>query len=153
MKLQYKLLSEHAVPPTKAHKDDVGYDLCIVEPMRIEAGRSAKVNTGVAMIPPPGYWIDVRGRGSSKLKGLLIEGVGDPNFCGSYHVLLSNVSLYAIDLKAGDRIAQAILLPVVEAEAMELDDDSWDELCERSARGKGAFGSSGASGRPGGNGG
>jgi dUTP pyrophosphatase len=100
------------------------------------------VATGVAVEIPAGYAGLVLPRsGLAARHGIALvnaPGLIDSGYRGEVRVLLLNTDREEpFEVKAGERIAQLVLTPVAEAEAVEV-----GEL-EASVRGAGGFGSSG----------
>jgi dUTP pyrophosphatase len=96
---------------------------------------------------PPGYEIQVRPRsGWAAKKGVTVvnsPGTVDADYRGEILVALVNLGEEPLEIVDQDRIAQAVLCPVVQAEFEET-----AELGE-TARGAGGFGSTGfGSGKP-----
>jgi dUTP pyrophosphatase len=115
-------------------------DLCAVEDVTLEPGVPRMVPTGLTVEIPPGYEAQVRPRSGLALKHAITmpnaPGTIDPGYRGEVRVILLNLGREAYTVRAGDRIAQMI---VVRYEAVE-----WVEgdLAD-SERGTGGFGSSG----------
>ncbi len=135
-------LRPDAVLPTRAYPGDAGLDLYTCEAVRLEPGARASVATGVAVEIPPGQAGLVLPRsGLAARQGVALvnaPGLIDSGYRGEIRVLLLNTDRdQAVELAAGDRIAQLVLIrvqsPVVE-EVAELG------RAVRDARG---FGSSG----------
>lgn len=101
----------------------------------------ALVPTGLRVEIPPGYEMQIRPRSGLALKhGISLAnapGTIDCDYRGPLGVLLINLGAGAFTIGHGDRIAQMIVAPVVQAR-MEV----VDELGE-TARGAGGFGSTG----------
>jgi len=99
------------------------------------------VATGLAMAIPEGYEIQIRPRSGLALKhGITVPntpGTIDSDYRGELKVILINHGLEPYEIRRGDRIAQAVLSPVVQA--------SWLEVHEldETMRGEGGFGSTG----------
>lgn len=56
MKVQIKKLNEDAIIPVRGSDYAAGYDLCSNEDCEIAPGTCVKVNTGLAITPPEGYF-------------------------------------------------------------------------------------------------
>ena len=67
-----------------------------------------------------------------------LAGVIDPGYRGEIKVVMTNLGAAAVEISAGDRIAQLRIVQRIEAQFEEV-----DELGE-AARGVGGFGSTGA---------
>ena len=137
--LKYKLFSPTAKAPFKTYASDAGFDLSSCEDGVIEPGEIAKkINTGVGFELPAGLFGLIRDRSSLAAKGLVITGgVIDSDYRGEITIMLTNMGKEPFTYKAGDRIAQVIILPCgfftfVDAAALDT-----------TARAAGGFGSTG----------
>ena len=106
------------------------------------AGGRASVGTGLAVEIPPGHAGLVLPRsGLAARHGVTLAnspGLIDPGYRGELRVLLLNTDPdEAFEVSVGDRIAQLVLVPFVEADPVEV-----AELSE-TERGAGGFGSTG----------
>ncbi len=142
--LQVKLLEEGARLPVVAHPgEDLGYDLFALENAVLEPRKTVKVRTGIsveardpATNAPLGLL--VRDRSSMAARGIATTGgVIDAGYRGEILVLMTNLSDAAVELKAGEKIAQMIPVPVLTGAVEEV------ETLEVSARAGKGFGSSG----------
>jgi dUTP pyrophosphatase len=100
-----------ATIPTKAHPTDAGYDLYSSQDLTIPPSTNATVRTGIAMQAPRGTYIRLAER-SSLAKEFNIGlggGVVDQGFTGEIRVILRNFGDTSFEVKAGQRIAQAII--------------------------------------------
>lgn len=120
-----------------------GLDLAaaIDTPVVLEPGARAAVGTGLVFEIPRGYEGQVRPRSGNAIRhGLTLvnaPGTIDSDFRGEIQVLLINLGSEAVTIENGDRIAQLVIAPVVQAEIEEVDD------IETTERGAGGFGSTG----------
>jgi dUTP pyrophosphatase len=140
--LRYRRLTPEALPPTRAHDGDAGFDLHAVEHATIEPGGRAGVGTGLAVAIPSGYaGLVVPRSGLAARHGISLvnaPGVIDAGYRGELRVLLWNGDpAQTFTVEPGDRIAQLVLVAV---EAPELEEVG--EL-DATARGEGGFGSTG----------
>jgi dUTP pyrophosphatase len=136
--LPFRKLRPDARIPTRAHADDAGADLYCAQDVRLAPGEGKVVVTGVAVAVPPGHVGLVADRSSMAKKGLKTAGgVIDAGYRGEIGVVLWNISKEPAELKAGDRVAQLLILPVAVLPMREVDD------LEASQRGAGGFGSTG----------
>jgi dUTP pyrophosphatase len=141
--LQVRLLHPAAVAPRRAHDHDAGYDLASVEDFTLWPARRRTVGTGVAIALPPGVAGLVTPRsGLASRHGITIvnaPGLVDPGYRGELRVTLLNTGDAPYVARAGDRIAQLVLVPFVAPEVRVVDglDDGPD------GRGQLGFGSSG----------
>jgi dUTP pyrophosphatase len=114
-----------------------------LEGVILEPHRTVRVRTGIsveARHPGTGAPLGllVRDRSSMAAKGIATTaGVIDAGYRGEVQIVMTNLGTDAIELKAGEKIAQMIPVPVLTGAIEEV------EMLEESARlGKG-FGSSG----------
>jgi dUTP pyrophosphatase len=140
--LRFRRLVPGAVPPSRAHEGDAGYDLHAAEPLTLAPGERAVVGTGIAVAVPEGHAGLVLPRSGLAFKhGIALvnaPGLIDSGYRGELRVLLLNTDRATpFDVEPGDRIAQLV---VVKVEAPELEEL---ELLEETARGSGGFGSTG----------
>ncbi len=110
-------LRPDAILPTRAYGGDAGLDLYACEPVRLEPGERALVATGVAVEIPPGQAGLVLPRsGLAARHGLALvnaPGLVDSGYRGELRVLLLNTDRTAtVDLAAGTRVAQLVLIRV-----------------------------------------
>jgi len=114
---------------------------CLDEPLTVLPGDIVLVPTGFAMAIPEGFEIQVRPRsGLAIKKGLTVvnaPGTIDSDYRGEVKVGLINLGSEEILLQRGDRIAQLVLAPVVQAELKVVDD------LDQTERGAGGFGHTG----------
>ena len=109
----------------------------------LEAGARALVPTGLRLEIPVGYEVQLRPRSGLALKhGITLPnspGTIDADYRGPLGVIVMNAGAETFVVKHGERIAQMIVAPVVQA-AFELVDTLSD-----TTRGDGGFGSTGRS--------
>lgn len=139
MKLLIKKLHPEAKMPKYAHPSDAGLDLFTVSDFIINPGEHYLVPTGVAMAFPEGYAALVWDKGGIANKRHLktVGGVFDTEYRGEYLIGLYNFGTEPQSFVVGDKIAQLLIQKVEHPEIIEV-----MELDE-TARGNGAFGSTG----------
>ena len=118
-----------------------GCDLIASEDREIRARSRALVSTGLFIEIPTGFDGQVRSRSGLAAKhGLFVlnsPGTIDSDYRGEVMVILCNTSDTHYSVRKGDRIAQLVIAPVIQATFERV-----DELSETN-RGSGAFGSTG----------
>ncbi|MDP3660905.1 dUTP diphosphatase [Phenylobacterium sp.] len=132
--------------PAYESADAAGMDLRAAvpqdQPMVLAPGARIAVPTGLAFALPRGFEAQVRPRSGLAAKSgvtcLNTPGTIDADYRGEVKVILINLGAEDFTIRRGDRIAQMIIAPVVQAAWTEV--DSLDET----ARGAGGFGSTGA---------
>lgn len=127
--------------PAYATPGAAGMDVLAAEDVTLAPGARHAVATGLALAIPEGFEIQVRPRSGLALKhGISVPntpGTIDSDYRGELKVILINHSAEPFAIARGDRVAQLVLAPVVQAawrEVADLDD---------TARGAGGFGSTG----------
>ena len=142
--LRVKLLEQGARLPVVAHPgEDLGYELFALEDTVLRPRATVRVRTGIAVEArhpetdaPLGLL--VRDRSSMAARGLATTaGVIDAGYRGEIQVLMTNLGEATVKLKAGEKIAQMIPVPVLTGLVKEM------ETLEESARAEKGFGSSG----------
>ena len=141
-----KVLDERIRPylPTYATAGSAGMDLraCIGDPITLEPGQTALIPTGIAIhIADPGLAALILPRsGLGHKHGIVLGnlvGLIDSDYQGQLMVSCWNRSSTAFELKPMERLAQLMLVPIVQASFVETGD------FHESQRGSGGFGSSG----------
>lgn len=111
------------------------------EPMILKPGARALVPTGLCWAIPQGFEVQVRPRSGLAAKAgvtcLNTPGTIDSDYRGEVKVILINLGEEDFIIRRGDRIAQMVLAPVVQAGWLEV------ESLDETARGAGGFGSTG----------
>lgn len=145
MQINIKKLRDNATIPARGSASAAGYDLYACLNHRggytIQPNQTVKVNTGIAVEIPEGYFGAVFARsGLSTNKGLRpanCVGVIDSDYRGEIIVALHNDTNTKQTFADGERIAQLVIIPFLPVEFCEV-----DELGE-TARGTGGYGSTG----------
>ena len=140
--LNIKRISDTAILPKKATKGAACFDLHadILEPIWITQANPCVISTGLIFEVPEGYALMLYSRSGHGFKHNVrlanAVGVLDSDYRGAAKIKLTadNESYQVIP---GERIAQAMLIPLPEYEIVEVDELSLTE------RGAGGFGSSG----------
>ena len=141
--MNIKKLTSTAIIPTRGSEKAAGYDLyadtdSVVE---IKPHKTKKINTGIAIMIPNGYYGAIVARsGLSTKKGLRpanCTGIIDSDYRGDIIVALHNDSDEVQTIEPHERIAQLVICPFLSVEFNEV-----DELDE-TERGENGFGSTG----------
>jgi dUTP pyrophosphatase len=110
-------------------------------PYVLRPGARHAVPTGLAFALPPGFEGQVRPRSGLALKAgvtcLNTPGTIDADYRGEVKVILINLGEEDFVIRRGDRIAQLVIAPVIQAGWREV------ETLDETARGAGGFGSTG----------
>ena len=139
--LKFKKLSSAAIIPSYTHPGDAGADLVAIDTHTLTPGQHMAIPTGLAAEIPIGYEMQVRPKSSLALKyGITLlntPGTVDAGYRGEIKVILINLGQSAFEISPGQRIAQIVIAPVVQAEFVVV------ESLGDSQRGDGGFGSTG----------
>lgn len=139
--VKVKILNPDAIIPKYQTEEAAGFDLHSVEEKTIKAGERDVVKTGLAVALPKGYELQVRPRSGLALKNgvtvLNTPGTVDSDYRGELMVILLNTSKEDFAIKKGERIAQAVIKEILQADFAVV-----DEL-DSTERGTGGFGSTG----------
>ena len=141
-KIKIKIINEsgYDLPEYKTEQSS-GCDLVAVldHPKRLLPLDRAFINTKVSVQLPEGYEAQVRGRsGLNASHGIVVPtGTIDADYRGEICVVVYNLSREAYNIHAGDRIAQLVISPVIQAD--------WQEVksLDQTERGVKGFGSTG----------
>ncbi|RKP33507.1 dUTPase-like protein, partial [Dimargaris cristalligena] len=90
----------------------VAFDLSSMENKILKPGQCEKINTGICVMPPPGYYIQLALRSSAAITGYTLDArVIDPDYRGPIYAVLSNYTDHDLAIYQGDRLVQGVLLP------------------------------------------
>lgn len=143
--LDLKRLDHGRDLPLPAYQSELaaGLDLlaAVDGPLFLAPGERALVPTGLSMALPAGYEAQVRPRSGLAAKhGVTVlntPGTIDADYRGEVKVILINLGQAPFEINRGDRIAQMVIAPVLQAEIREVD------VLPDTRRGAGGFGSTG----------
>lgn len=141
--VEIKKLSEDVTLPSYQTEGAAGMDIsaCLTEDVILNPMERKLIPTGFAIAVPDGYAAYLYARsGLASKKGITLPncvGVIDSDYRGEVKVALVNLSDEPFEIKNGDRIAQMVISPVIQAILVEK-----EELSETKRAG-GGFGSTG----------
>jgi dUTP pyrophosphatase len=145
--VELQQLAHAAGLPLPAYQtaDAAGLDLMAAvpdgEPVTLAPGQYALVPTGLAIALPPGHEAQVRPRSGLAAKhGVTVlnsPGTIDADYRGEINVILINHGAAPFVINRGERIAQMVIAPVVQATLVAVAELSATD------RGAGGFGSTG----------
>jgi dUTP pyrophosphatase len=140
--VRIRRLRDDVVLPAYGTAGAAGFDLAAAADVSVAPGEVRLVPTGLVIAVPDGFFLGIFARSSTPLKrGLMVAngvGVVDPDYCGptdEVKIAVLNFTAATVQIKAGDRIAQGILLPAPRV--------TWDEVSELGAQSRGGFGGTG----------
>ena len=145
VKLELKRLDHGRDLPLPAYQSELAAGLDLLAAVQtdiiLKPGERTLVPTGLAMALPAGFEAQVRPRSGLAAKhGVTVlntPGTIDADYRGEVKVILVNLGADSFQVTRGDRIAQMVIAPVLQAQITEVDQLSDTE------RGAGGFGSTG----------
>lgn len=116
--VELKFINESEnVNPEYAYKSDSGFDLRASEDVWVFPNSRALVPTGLKFNIPDGYEIQVRSKSGLALnQGLFVlnsPGTVDSGYLGEVKVIIFNTTTEKVKIVKGQKVAQAVLCPVV----------------------------------------
>ena len=146
MKVQIKRLRSNAGNPAYGTTGSAGIDLraCLDAPMRLGPGMAELIPTGLAIyIEDPGFAGMILPRsGLGHKHGIVLGnlvGLIDSDYQGELMISCWNRGSATFEVTPNDRIAQLVIVPVIQAAF------NWVDNFEQSERGDHGFGSTGQS--------
>ena len=119
----YSTTSTDTVEPKYAYPTDSGFDLHSIEEIKIESFGRALIPTGLHLDIPQNYEIQIRSKSGLALKqGLMVlnsPGTVDQGYTGEIKVILFNTTKDTVKIEKGQKIAQAVLCPVVSGKWLD----------------------------------
>ena len=149
MIIEYTRTRTTAYDPERANPSDAGLDIFYSpehesQSICIEPNQSKVIPTGLRFGVPHGYMLEVKNRSSVAAKRSLIVGacVIDSGYDGEVFVNLHNIGTETQYIRGGDKIAQLVMIPVVNFRATHsTSGDLYRNPITISDRGDGALGS------------
>ncbi|MFA6132245.1 MAG: dUTP diphosphatase [Patescibacteria group bacterium] len=141
MQILFKRLSPEVPVPEYKTAGAVAFDLAVPQGGVIQPGETKFFPTGLVIKVPEGHVLLVAPRSSNAKKQIRMgNGIGliDQDYCGPTDELklaLHNFGQTPYTVENGERIAQAMIVPVLKGEFIEVD--------EMAAPDRGGFGSTG----------
>lgn len=118
--LKVKLLSPDAKLPTKAYHNDAGFDLySTVHIGHLELNKIYKVDTGIAVEIPEGYYGQIHEHPDLESKGLKVfGGIVRSQYTNKLIITVSCLCNKKVEIKKGDKIAYIIIHPILDFNIM-----------------------------------
>ena len=153
MKLKVFRIRPEAKMPVRAHKTDAGMDLFYcpngdkklydhTRNFHLPPGESRLIPTGLKVEVPVDHMLEIKNKSGMAFKKQLVVGacVVDCGYNGEVYVNLHNIGQITQVLQPGQKVAQAVLIPIITCDLEESPDDT---LNQAGSRGSGGFGSTG----------
>lgn len=142
--LVYSKSHSDAVSPKYAYESDSGFDLHCLEDIWIQSLDRKLVGTGIHLDIPQGYEIQIRSKSGLALnQGLMVlnsPGTVDQGYTGEIQVIIFNTTKNRIKLEKGQKIAQAVLCPVVSGKWINVVEKDKLDSKDRNENGFGSTG-------------
>jgi dUTP pyrophosphatase len=110
--------------PEYAYQSDSGFDLRSTEEVWIHSNDRNVIPTGLRFDIPEGYEIQVRSKSGLALnQGLMVlnsPGTVDSGYQGEIKVIMFNTTNQKVKIEKGQKVAQAVLCPVVSGKWVDL---------------------------------
>ena len=116
------------------------------ETLVLKSGQSVKIPAGIKVEVPAGYALVFFNKSGVAAKRSLIVGacVIDHGYSGEVHINMINVGEDEQTIAPGEKIVQAILIPVITFETITVpEDELYRDIHVAGSRGAGGFGSTG----------
>ena len=124
LSLNFSKSTEDAIDPQYAYPTDSGFDLYSTKEVWIDSFGRELIPTGIHIDVPENYEIQVRSKSGLALKqGLMVlnsPGTIDQGYTGEIQVILFNTSKEKVKIEKGQKVAQAVLCPVVAGKWIKL---------------------------------
>lgn len=130
-------LDPGAFIPEYAYEDDAGMDLKSPINGWLYPGQHLRIDTGVHMAIPKGYFGLITSKSGLMDRGITSRGCVDSGYTGSISAVLFNHGEDVLEIHRGDKITQIVILKA-EKPPIEIVDSM-----EETARGNRGFGSTG----------
>lgn len=122
----------------RKYSADAGHDLYATQTMMLWPFVPARIPLNIMASIPPGMFGRICGRSSLNALGIhVMPGTVDSGYAGQMFAVAVNLTLVPRRVRAGERVAQMILIPFCPADITEV------EALRPTARGSGALGSTG----------
>jgi len=148
MNLTFTKLHPEAAPPIRAYGSSAAWDLAAF--LKTPEGRyrtltlaprsTILIPTGLSLLAPPGSVLLICSRSGLAARSVFVTnspGVVDPDYVGEIKVLLSNGGMEPYYVQHGDRVAQALIVGLVNCTLAE---SAALQLTERGDKGFGSTG-------------
>lgn len=144
MVVNYSSNNKNSVDPNYSYPTDSGFDLYSTKELYIESYERVLVPTGLHFDIPEGYEIQIRSKSGLALnQGLMVlnsPGTVDQGFTGEIQVIIFNTSKEKIKIEKNQKIAQAVICPVVCGKWIQFNKKDKIEDKDRNSNGFGSTG-------------
>lgn len=141
MNIRIKRFDKNIPLPKRQTEGAAAFDMTAREEVTIEPGKVGYVPLNIAVETPTDHFLLIAARSGTHKKGLMMaNGIGiiDPDFSGNDDEMKAayyNFTDKAVSIEKGERIAQAVFVPIATFE--------WNEVDEMPNKTRGGFGTTG----------
>jgi dUTP pyrophosphatase len=107
----FKSHDHRSIIPTRVGKDEVGYDLTIIEKIKDLSSNTAMYDSYISVQPPDGIYFEIVPRSSISKTGYILTnsiGIIDPSYRGTLKVVLTKVDDTKPDIELPNKRFQLI---------------------------------------------
>lgn len=125
--VRVRRLRDEARLPRRAYPDDAAFDLYAAEHAELPPSGRAVIGTGIALeLPPNVAALTLPRSGLAAAHGISLvnaPGLIDPGYRGEIKLIVLNTDpQVAFTVRAGDRLAQLLILPLAAVQLVEVGD-------------------------------
>lgn len=144
IEVSYSKDTDDVKDPEYAYPTDSGFDLYSIEDKWLHPFDRQLIRTGLHIDIPENYEIQVRSKSGLALKqGLMVlnsPGTVDQGYTGEIQVILFNTTNQKVKIEKGQKVAQAVVCPVVAGKWLKFSQKPNIELKDRNNNGFGSTG-------------
>ena len=144
LEMKFSKSNPEALDPMYAYETDSGFDLFSTEDVWIHPFDRKLISTGLHFDIPEGYEIQIRSKSGLALnQGLMVlnsPGTVDQGYTGEIKVIIFNTTKEKVKISKEQKIAQAVLCPVVCGKWVRIIEQDTIENKDRNENGFGSTG-------------
>lgn len=112
--IKYSALDLNEMIKESEYDNDAGVDIRLIEDLTIAPQSTVTVSCGFGLKLPTGVMAQVITRSSISKQNITIGNAPiDASYTGEIHMMVSNNSDKELSFKCGDRLAQLVILPII----------------------------------------
>lgn len=112
--IKYSALDLNDMIKESEYDNDAGVDIRLIEDLTIAPQSTVTVGCGFGLKLPTGVMAQVITRSSISKQNITIGNAPiDASYTGEIHMMVSNNSDKELSFKCGDRLAQLVILPII----------------------------------------
>ena len=139
LSIKFTIENEKSVIPTKAYSNDIGFDITIIDIFKVISESITIFETGIAISPPEGYYVEIVPRSSLSKSGYMLAnsiGVIDPSYTGTLKIALIKIDNSLPNIELPFKCCQLVLRKAKYSHMVLV------KSLKTTDRGDGSFGSS-----------